>query len=236
MLLLALAGVANEQQQIAALQEQVAAQQAQMAALQAQVAALVQNAASAAQPAAAPAAAAGRALSESPGDIATSIVIGADGAQVELGNDVSGNILLRPAMTKAVAVNGSLTVSGSLAVGGSLTHAARNIEFNGAARGGAPAAGGPDDARRDASRTQGAAAHGPTQLSPRSSLPHYSRYDHANGALKSMRSHPMFQKLRAMKKQAAYGLGQSQIAANEAISGVKTDPSELKDEFKPGAA
>ena len=31
-------------------------------------------------------------------------------------------------------------------------------------------------------------------------------------------------------------LGQSQIAANEAISGVKTDPSELKDEFKPGAA
>ena len=68
------------------------------------------------------------------------------------------------------------------------------------------------------------------------SLPHYSRYDHANGALKSMRSHPMFQKLRAMKKQAAYGLGQSQIAANEAISGVKTDPSELKDEFKPGAA
>ena len=65
---------------------------------------------------------------------------------------------------------------------------------------------------------------------------HYSRYDHANGALKSMRSHPMFQKLRAMKKQAAYGLGQSQIAANEAISGVKTDPSELKDEFKPGAA
>ena len=161
MLLLALAGVANEQQQIAALQEQVAAQQAQMAALQAQVAALVQNAASAAaQPAAAPGA--GRALSESPGDIATSIVIGTDGAQVELGNDVSGNILLRPAMTKAVAVNGSLTVSGS--------------------------------------------------------------------------PHPMFQKLRAMKKQAAYGLGQSQIAANEAISGVKTDPSELKDEFKPGAA
>ena len=51
-----------------------------------------------------------------------------------------------------------------------------------------------------------------------------------------MRSHPMFQKLRAMKKQAAYGLSQSQIAANEAISGVKTDPSELKDEFKPGAA
>ena len=45
MLLLALAGVANEQQKIAALQEQVAAQQAQMAALQAQVAALVQNAA-----------------------------------------------------------------------------------------------------------------------------------------------------------------------------------------------
>ena len=74
-------------------------------------------------------------------------------------------------------------------------------------------------------------------MSPRPSLPHYShRYDHANGALKSMRSHPMFQKLRAMKKQAAYGLGQSQIAANEAISGVKTDPSELKDEFKPGAA
>ena len=164
MLLLALAGVASEQQQIAALQQQVAAQQAQMAALQAQVAALLQNAAStaAAQPAAAPGAAAGRALSESPGDIATSIVIGTDGAQVELGNDVSGNILLRPAMTKAVAVNGSLTVSGS--------------------------------------------------------------------------PHPMFQKLRAMKKQAAYGLGQSQIAANEAISGVKTDPSELKDEFKPGAA
>ena len=75
-----------------------------------------------------------------------------------------------------------------------------------------------------------------TQRSPRSSLSHDSRYDHANGALKSMRSHPMFQKLRAMKKQAAYGLGQSQIAANEAISGVKTDPSELKDEFKPGAA
>jgi len=111
MLLLALAGVASEQQHLAALQQQVAAQQAQMVALQAQVAALLQNAASTA---AAPGAAAGRALSESP--------------------------------------------------------------------------------------------------------------------------HPMFQKLRAMKKQAAYGLGQSQIAANEAISGVKTDPSELKDEFKPGAA
>ena len=109
MLLLALAGVANEQQQIAALQQQVMA-------LQAQVAALVQNAASTA----APGATAGRALSESPGDISTSIVIGTDGSQVELGNDESGNILLRPAMTKAVAVNGSLTVSGSLAVGGSL--------------------------------------------------------------------------------------------------------------------
>ena len=106
MLLLALAGVASEQQQIAALQQQVAAQQAQMVALQAQVAALVQNAASAAaQPAAAPGA--GRALSESPGDIATSIVIGTDGAQVELGNDVSGNILLRPANGRSVAVNTS---------------------------------------------------------------------------------------------------------------------------------
>ena len=79
MLLLALAGVANEQQQLAALQEQVAAQQAQMVALQAQVAALLQNAASTAA-AAAPGATAGRALSESPGDIATSIVIGTDGS------------------------------------------------------------------------------------------------------------------------------------------------------------
>ena len=128
-MLLALAGVANEQQQIAALQEQVAAQQAQMAALQAQVAALVQNAASAAaQPAAAPGA--GRALSESPGDIATSIVIGTDGAQVELGNDVSGNILLRPASGRSVAVNGSVTVAGNLSVSGALTHGAL-FEFNG---------------------------------------------------------------------------------------------------------